>query len=288
MDLVRTHGYLEGVGKLRLHYRTWEVPSPRAALVVVHGHGEHSGRYRMFAEGMVPYGFSVFACTQRGHGRSDGRRGHVARFELLLEDLDRFRREVESVVPSGTPLVVVGHSFGGLVTIRYLQEHDAVFRCAVLSAPWLGTKIPIPPWQEALGRVLLRVLPALPFPKPVTPALISHDPEVVRAYEEDPLVHHVITPRMYAEVKANIAAALSAPERIRCPVLFLVPGADGVVDSDAALRFADSIPDPDVTVRVYPDQHHELFNELIREEVYAAVADWVGRVLKNASLEAGV
>lgn len=275
--VVRARGYFEGVGALRLHYLTWEVPDAEAALVVVHGHGEHAGRYERFAQAMARRGLSTFVYSQRGHGRSDGRRGHGARFERFLEDLDRFRDEVRAIVPGGTPLVLVGHSFGGLVAIRYLQESGGDFCCAVISAPWLATKVPIAGWLRALARVLLRVAPATPVHKPMNPELLSHDPEVVRAFRDDPLVHHTITPRMFAEATANMERALAHPERIRLPVLFLVPGADGIADPEVALRFARSIPRPDVTIRHYPDGYHELFNEVepVRREVLDTVATWV-------------
>ncbi|MBI4540464.1 MAG: lysophospholipase [Gemmatimonadetes bacterium] len=283
--VVRARGYLEGVGDLRLHYVSWELAAPRAALLVVHGHGEHAGRYAIFAEAMARRGFSVFAYSQRGHGRSEGRRGHADRLEVLLQDLDRFRREVEGIAPRHTPLVLVGHSFGGLVAIRYLQEYPCAWLGAVISAPWLGTRVPIPGWKRALGALLLHTLPAMPVHKPMHPELLSHDPEAARAYREDPLVHHTITARLFAEVTANMAKALEQPERIRCPLLFLVPGADGVTDPDVSLRFARSVSYPDVTVCHYPGQYHELFNELVRDEVYETIASWMDARLGARDLQ---
>ena len=124
-------GTLVGVGRLRLRYRTWEVANPRAAVLVVHGLAEHGGRYARFAQTLGGFGFSTFALDLRGHGLSDGRRGHAASFDCFLQDLDRFRREVEGVLDRRTPLFLLGMSMGGLIALRYLEEYDTP--CAAAS-----------------------------------------------------------------------------------------------------------------------------------------------------------
>src|SRR5690606_16896350 len=122
--LTHSHGYFEGVRRLRLQYRTWEVPDARGAVVLIHGFSEHSGRYEGVAGHLAGFGLSTFALDLRGHGRSDGRRGHVPRFEVYLQELDRFRREVQGVVGPELPLFLLGHSMGGLIALRYLQEFE--------------------------------------------------------------------------------------------------------------------------------------------------------------------
>src|SRR5688500_7248515 len=109
----KAEGYFEGVGGIRLFYRSCELPRARAAIAIVHGHGDHSGRWESLATSLGTYGYSCYALDLRGHGLSEGRRGHVARFEFFLQDLDRFRREVEGLTDVGCPLFLLGHSFGG-------------------------------------------------------------------------------------------------------------------------------------------------------------------------------
>ncbi|MGH7482883.1 MAG: alpha/beta fold hydrolase, partial [Longimicrobiales bacterium] len=164
MNIGRSHGYLEGVGRLRLHYRVWEATDPRAGLLLIHGLSDHSGRYTELGEHMASVGLSTYALDLRGHGYSEGRRGHARSFELFLQDLERFRREVQGLTRPGLDLFLLGHSMGGLVVIRYLEEYDVPLGGAVLVSPWLGTALPVPRWKLNLARVLGRVLPALPIP----------------------------------------------------------------------------------------------------------------------------
>ena len=265
--LQECHGYIEGVGRLRLHYRAWEAASPRSVLLVVHGLAEHSGRYERFGQDLAATGHSVFALDLRGHGDSDGRRGHVRRFDHLLQDVDRFRREVQGMVPHETPFFLVGHSLGGLIALRYLEEYNPEFRGAVLSAPWLATALPIPHWKVGLAQVLTKIAPSLPMRAPVPPEYLSHDPMVADAYRSDPLVHERITPRMFTELSSAMGLVFQRADRIGVPLLFLLPGGDLVTDTARTRALARSIHQVEVTTRLFPQAYHELLNEVERSLV---------------------
>lgn len=269
------HGFLEGVGSLRLHYRAWEVRDPRAGLVVVHGMFEHSRRYQELAEVMADAGFSTFALDLRGHGGSDGRRGHVRRFEILLQDLDRFRQEVEGVVPAGLPLFLIGHSLGGLIVVRYLEEYHTPIAGAIITAPWLGTAAPVPRWQTVMANLLDRVLPAFPFPFRIDSSILSHDPERVDDYRGDADIHATITPRMFTEISSAIDLALRRGDRIHVPVHFMLAGDDRLVDTDRSLAFVRSLPAGAVTVDVLDGLYHELLQEVDRRRIMAVIRKWI-------------
>src|SRR5687768_9822782 len=177
-------GFFEGVGGLRLYYRAWELPRARAAIAVVHGIGEHSGRYEAVADRLSAYGFSTFAMDLRGHGLSEGRRGHVTRFEVFLQDVDRFRRELHGLVDVGTPLFLLGHSMGGLISLRYLGEFDTPFRGGIIVAPWLATAVAVPRWKATLAAALNRVLPSIPFNSRLEAGYLSRHREIVHAYRD--------------------------------------------------------------------------------------------------------
>lgn len=275
------HGYLEGVGRLRLHYRAWEASAPRSALLVVHGHAEHCGRYERFGQDLAAAGHSVYALDLRGHGDSDGRRGHVRRFDQLLQDVDRFRREVQGMVRPDMPTFLIGHSLGGLVSLRYLEEYNPPFRGAVLSAPWLSTALPIPFWKVGLAQVLTRVAPSLPLRANVPPEFLSHDPAVVEAYRSDPLVHDRITPRMFTEISSAMGLVFQRADRIGVPLLFLLPGADRITDTQRTRALARSIQQIPVTVRLFPDAYHELFNEVDRSLVLSELRAWLAARLEG-------
>lgn len=268
-------GAFEGVGRLRLRYRMVEVQNARAAVIVVHGLGEHGGRYQAFAETMGAYGVSTFAYDQRGHGTSEGRRGHVSGFHVLLQDLDRFRREVSGLIDTRLPLFLLGHSMGGLVALRYLEEYDAPLHGSIIVAPWLGTAMDVPRWKVTLSSALTRVMPAVPFRNAIDPDVLSRDPEIVRAYRDDPLVHDRITPRLFTEASSAMGLVLQRSDRITAPLLFMLPGADRLVDTQRTLAFARSITGPDVSIRVYPGHYHELLNEPDRAAIVRDLRDWL-------------
>jgi lysophospholipase len=273
--LRRGQGTLTGVGRIRLAYRTWEKPNARAALVVIHGLGEHSGRYGDFGERMASLGISTYAMDLRGHGLSDGRRGHVPAFDVFLQEVDRFRREVEGLADFRVPVFLLGHSMGGLIALRYVEEYADRFRGAIISSPWLATAMPVPRWKVTLAHALARLLPALPLRHGVRAEHLSRDADIVAAYRDDPLVHGSITPRMFAEVSAAMGLALQRSDRLQQPLLLVLAGDDRIVDTSRTVRFARGIQASDVTVRVYPEQYHELLNELDRQQVYRHVRDWI-------------
>jgi len=270
-----SEGAFEGVGRVRLRYRMLEVSQPRAALLVVHGLGEHAGRYAQFAEAMTASGVSTYALDLRGHGISEGRRGHVNRFHILLQDLDRFVREVSGLVDARLPMFLLGHSMGGLIALRYLEEYDAPLHGAIIVAPWLGTSADVARWKTTLAGVLTRLLPAIPIRNGIDPDALSRDPDIVRAYRDDPLVHDRITPRLFTEVSVAMGDVQRRGERIHTPLLLLIPEADRIVDAQRALAFGRSLPAGDVTIRTYPGHYHELLNEPDRAATIREVRDWL-------------
>jgi alpha-beta hydrolase superfamily lysophospholipase len=274
-----SHGYVTGVGGIRLHYRCWEVSKPRGLVIVVHGIGEHSGRYERLAHDFARAGLSTYALDHRGHGRSDGRRGHVRRFTNYLQDLERLRRLAVGTVGEEVPLVWLGHSLGGLVLARYLQEYPGVqARGAVFSAPLMGLVMEIPQWQEVLANLLYYAAPALPMSTGLPPEYLSHDREVVEAYMRDPLVHDRITPRTYGEIKREIEVAYRKVSLLTLPMLFLIPSEDKIVRPDLMHQFAVKLGrSKNVRVDTLAGLYHEVLNETVRSSVVADVLGWIER-----------
>jgi alpha-beta hydrolase superfamily lysophospholipase len=255
-------------------WRAWLAATPRAALLVVHGLGEHSGRYHDFAARAAAAGISTFALDLAGHGRSGGRRGHVASFDLHLRDVHTLR--AIALAATGTlPLFVLGQSMGGLLTLRYLQEHGAGVRGGVLCSPWLETAAHVNRLKLVLAPLLSRLVPALPFRHGLRPEHLSRDPVAVAAYAADPLVQPYITPRAYTEVRAAVARVEAAPERLAVPLLFLAGDADRVVRTDRTLRLAQGLRGADVTVEVRAGGYHELLHEPDRAEAAATIIAWI-------------
>lgn len=268
-------GQVDAVGDLSLYYRGWEAAVPRAVLLVIHGLSEHSGRYEDFAKAMARYGFSTYVLDLRGHGLSDGRRGHVDRFDILLQDVDRFRRQVQGCLPDDMQYFILGHSMGGLIAARYLEEYETRFRGAIITSPWLGTAMPVPRWKILAAGLLNKVLPALPISADIDEQFLSHDPVIVSRYRDDPLVHGKITPRLFAEASMAMGLVMDRSERIRIPVLLLLAGDDRIVDTRRSETFAKALKTPDVTLKVLPDYYHEVLNDHDRAIVIQTIRDWI-------------
>ena len=248
---------------------------PAAVLAVVHGYGEHGGRYRGLAEDMAARGYAVHVYDLRGHGRSAGRRGHLGRFSDYLDDTAVFLEAVRGEQP-GRPLFLLGHSLGGLIAAAYVEDRPTqALAGLVLSSPFLRLGMPVPPLKLSAARLLSVIAPAMNVGNTIDPTALSHDREVVTVYDTDPLNHHVATARWAAEVVAAQSAALSAAGDIRLPLLLLYGDADAVADPQAARELFAVAGSTDKTSRCYEGYYHEIFNETGRATVFADLAAWL-------------
>ncbi len=266
--------YFDAPDGTRLHYRAWPVDEPRAALLVLHGLFEHSRRYIELAGFMGDAGIGTFVLDHRGHGASRGRRGHVHRFHRFLDDAEAFRREVEGRV-GDLPVFLLAHSMGGLIGLRYLEDRAPALAGAIISAPWLALADPPSAGLRALASVLSRLIPILPFPAGLSPDDLSHDPERVADYRQDPLIYSTLTPRLHREVEKATRTAFERRHRLDLPLLFLLPGDDRIVSTPRSLELARSLEAPDVTIRVLDGYYHEVLQEVERAAVMAEIRGWI-------------
>lgn len=273
-----TEGTFEGVGSKRLAWRLWEAEEAIALVVIVHGLGDHCGRYELVAESLVARGFSVFGFDQRGHGLSTGIRGHAHSFDQLREDLERAIDKARSL-SERLPLFLWGHSMGGLLVIRHIQGEPGDVRGAVISSPWLATRAAVPEWKRLLARILDKVAPWLALSTGMAPEALMRDADRLRAYREDRLVHDRISPRLYHVVLEEQKAALASADLFDMPGLFLVPEADPLVVPAVTMAFAEMIPSGRATIVPLPGLLHEAHNEPERGDVFLAAGDWIDREL---------
>lgn len=271
----------EGVGRgalgVELSWRIWEAPDPKASLLIIHGLGEHSGRYGEFAGTLAGEGVSVFSFDLRGHGRSPGPRGDVDAFPRFLEDLLAMEGVWARETPTGIPRFLLGHSMGGLIGLRRLQVSRGPYAGAAFSAPWLAT--PLPRWLRGMGRLLGLAAPGIPIPAGLGPGRLTRDPQVARTWRDDPLIHTRITGRLFREAERAQEEALRSRVPEDLPLLFLVPSEDRIASSPATLGFARGIVGMDVRVEILEGRLHEPLNDLGREEVYSTVLDWLGHCM---------
>lgn len=273
--MTETTVTLKTADGLDLHVRRWQDPAvPRVwTFVVVHGLGEHGGRYQRFAEWFTARGATVYSMDHRGHGHSGGPRGHAPSLEALLDDIDRVVRHAHT--ESGGPVVLVAHSFGGLLGIAYALRHPDQLNKAVFSAPLLKVKIAVPGWKRAVGRVLPKVAPRTALSNEVDPALLSHDPAVATAYTGDPLVHNRITAGLYGDTIARGEEFIARAGELTVPFLLLHGGHDQIVDPGGSQRFFARARVPERAFILYPGMYHEIFNEVDQERVFQDIESWL-------------
>ncbi len=260
-------------------YRSFTSPAgaPRAILVVVHGYGDHHGRYARLVDELVGRGFAVFGFDYRGHGHATGPRGHCAQFTDFVADLTTACDEARRLVP-GKPLGLLAASHGGLVTLRALcdPERTLPVAAAVLASPFLGVALAVPAWKTVLGKAASRLAPKLSMANGISSADLSHDPRVGAAYDADPLVHHVATARWLTEMTGAHDYVRANAARLGVPTLWLLAGADRLVSTPAA-EAVYAAAGGDKTLKRYDGLYHELFNEpeADRARVVADLFSWL-------------
>lgn len=268
-------GRFEGVRGLRLYHQTWlpDAP-PKAVLLVVHGLAEHGGRYADLAGHFVPQGYAMHAIDHVGHGKSEGARVFVERFQDFLTPLDTLFAMVRERHP-GVPVFLVGHSMGGLIAATWLLENQDALAGAVLSGPSVKVPDNISTAVILVGRILSRLIPGAGVVG-LDARGVSRDPAVVQAYLDDPLVYKgKITARLGAELLQAMQRIGTEARRIRLPILILQGGADKLVDPLGARILHGLAGSQDKTLKIYPELYHEIYNEPERGQVLNDVGTWL-------------
>ncbi|MCX7606197.1 MAG: lysophospholipase [Bacteroidia bacterium] len=252
-------------------YTAWYPPKPvaRGSIVWVHGYAEHSERYAEVIRFLGERGWGSLAWDLRGHGRSTGRRGFITDVEEYLYDLTAVWTHWREKLP--VPVVLFGHSLGGLIALRYRQKYAALWKPAatILSAPLVQLRLEVPAWKKALGQVAARLFPTLSLPSGLQPSQLSHDPEKVKAYSEDPMIFRTATAGWFAAVQqAQILLWQELPLLNEGKYLFLLPEDDPICDSKATQRLYELLPASDKTLVTYPEGYHEPLQETFREQVF--------------------
>ena len=250
----------------------------RGTVLLVHGLGEHSGRYGHVARALSAAGWQVAAYDQRGHGMSGGARGSLSRPDDLLCDLAAILDVVRADNPSRAggrhlPLLLLGHSMGGLVAAQLVARAMRPVDGLILSSPALDAGLSLfKRVQLAIGHTFL---PDLAQSNQLDATQISHDPAVVRAYQNDPLVHNRVTARLARAIVDGGAEVLERASGWRVPTLLMWAGTDRLVAPSGSAAFATAAPSTQVRAHCFGDLYHEIFNELDARPVFTALERWL-------------
>lgn len=262
---------LDGHGG-RLVARTWEGDgSPSHAVLLAHGYGEHVGRYEHVAGALVANGAVVHAVDHVGHGRSEGERVLIADFDAVVDDLHEVDRRARAEHPD-LPVVLVGHSMGGLIAARYAQRYGDSLAALVLSGPLVGR------WEAAAALLALPEMPDVPLDS----STLSRDPEVGKAYDSDLLVWHGPFRRTTVEaIERALAAVQEGPSLGSLPLLWAHGADDQLVPLGGTRSGIEHLRGERYVERIYPEARHEIFNEINADEVLSDVTAFIDEVLRT-------
>lgn len=261
-----------------IYWKGW-VPdnSPKAMVHVIHGYAEHIDRYGNVVNEILPAGYAVFGTDHRGHGKSQGKRGHVKSFQEFIDDEKQFRRDVIRARFPGIPYFVLGHSMGSLIAMNYVEQNAEDVKGLVLSGTGSQPGTDIPKILLTLTKILSKILPAVHVKSPLPPEFISRDMAVVKAYIDDPLVYNVITPRLAHEMNRYVVIGAQNAFKIKIPVLIQLGSRDTAFSGQKELF--EMIGAKDKTFKQYEGLKHEVYNELVadRVKVLADLRSWLDR-----------
>ncbi len=261
--------------------RVWCADQPRALVAVVHGLGEHSGRYAALAESLVERRFTVAALDLPGHGEAKGARGHARSWEFLREQCVPATFTASRGMPGQPPdlqTVLLGHSLGGLLALDYAIAHPRLLLAVVASAPPLRSAPP-PAWKVGLAQAAKLMAPSQGFAHGLDESGMSRDPEVLERRASDPLMHDRITPQLFFGLEEARKRVMSDAKRLAVPALILQGMEDRVIDPKGALEFNVAAPHGMARLITYPGAYHEVFNDLDRGQVIRDLSGWLDAVI---------
>ena len=256
-------------------YRHWRPEGAvKAVVLLLHGLGEHSGRYQQVASLMCARGFAVVAPDHIGHGESPGARVMVRSFDDYLPAVDALRSIIDADYPQ-TPCFLLGHSMGGLLAARILLDQQQRYQGALLSGPAFAAAEPPPAIVQWIAKLLAKVAPGLGV-MALDASGVSRDPKVVTAYNNDPLVNHgKVTAGLAVAIFATMERVMSEAAAITLPILVCHGGADTMATPEGSEAFVAAISASDKTLKIFPGLFHEIFNEPEGDDIVAAYCDWI-------------
>lgn len=255
-----------------------QIADAQAIVIIIHGMGEHAGRYTGLRERLNGSGYSVMAFDHRGHGRSSGKRGHTPSFEHLMKDLEIVINESVQLFP-GIPVFIFSQSMGANLALNYsIRKGDSRLRGVIASSPYLRLAFDPPKWKVNLAKMASGIYPALSQSTGLEIKAISRIKEVVEKYKNDPLVHDKITASFFVNVHEAGEYAIQNAHELKIPVLVLHGEADRLTSSEASRELVERSGDH-VKGIFFRDGYHELHNDIDSDSAYVEMISWIKSTL---------
>lgn len=250
--------------------------SPKAAIVLVHGMGEHFGRYQQLVAFFNSIGYAVIGMDLRGHGTSQGKPGHIDHYEQLMDDTDLLVKKAQELF-AGLPLIMYGHSLGGNIAANYVLRRKPALQGLIITSPYFKLAFEPPRWKVALSKIMAKILPALTLPTELELAALSRDQAVVDAYKNDPLVHDKISAAFFVQVHAAATYPIDHAEELTTKTLIMHGLMDRITSYKGTAAFARNNPEL-VELKLWEGLYHEIHNEKEKQQVYDHIAGWLARL----------
>jgi len=263
-----------------LFVRSVRPPQPLAVVGIVHGYGDHSGCYTEGLHLLAASGFEAQAIDLRGHGRSEGRRGHVGRWTDYLDDMVAFLSRLRQAAGSDSfvgqrPLFLLGQSHGALLLIHASLRGLAEVQGLVLTSPYLRFALAVPAWKLTVGRLCARAVPWLPIPSEIRAEMLTSDTAMLELARKDALALKIATPGWFFSAQRAQAEAIARAPSFQSPVLVIHGGQDPIADPAATRGFFERLGSEDKTYREYSVMRHETLREAGRQEVWDTIIRWL-------------
>jgi len=272
-------GSFTGKGGIEIFFQKWIAEKAKAVVILVHGLGEHSGRYENLLKSLADKKISVFAIDHRGHGKSDGKKGHIDSFMDYVYDLKLFLEFIKEE-NKGLPVIVFGHSLGGVIAVKYAMTYPDDLSMLVISSPGFAPGFKVPAWKTGLASFFSSRISTLTFPNGLKTSDLSHDTDTITAYENDPLVHNKVTARFVVEFIRAGQECLGNAGSIKKPLLVFHGKEDHIADYKAAEQFYNSASSAIKKLFIFEKLYHETMNETPAEKE-KVLNDITGWIIKN-------
>lgn len=263
---------------LNIYAKDWSIAKPKAVICLVHGMGEHVNRYNHVASFFNKNGYAVIGYDRRGHGQSDGKRGHTPSYAKYMDEIAQLLVEAEERYPD-LPTFLYGHSMGGNLALKYTIDRHPSLNGLVVTGSWIKLAFQPSPILVGISKVAKLIAPSFTQSNDLDPSTVSSDPVVVKAYVDDPLVHNQVSFMTGASMLAAAAALDTYKGEMKVPTLIMHGSADKVTDYKASEQFAKRVTGKEVTFKGWDGFYHEIHNEKEQGQVFKYTLDWFNKHL---------